>query len=276
MYDFDGTEPDSDARLSRPPLALTALEPVRASWEYPVSATLDTVTRARRDADGRPVLVLPGFYATDALTLRLRRHLDRLGYRSHAWGLGRNHGLTEPIVDGVVARLEQVYAEHGRPVSVVGWSFGGLLARWLAHERTAMVRHVVCLGSPWRREGEVTRSTALFERSAREHGLVPQAREIVDTLREPLPVPLTAVWSRSDGIVSWRACIVDAGPRAENVPVLSSHLGLVANPVSLAVVADRLATDGPAGAAFDWARCLRTSVMGGLPLVGSRADRVPA
>ena len=65
---------------------------------------------------------------------------------------------------------------------VVGWSFGGLLARWLAHERPDAVRRVICLGSPWRPEGEVTRTTAMFERAADKHGLSPRAREIVATV----------------------------------------------------------------------------------------------
>ena len=76
------------------------------------------------------MLVLPGL-------LRRRRghragcaaHLDKLGYRSYGWGLGRNHGLTDAIVDGVLARLEEVHERHDEPVSLVGWSFGGLLAR---------------------------------------------------------------------------------------------------------------------------------------------------
>ena len=90
-------------------------------------------------------------------------------------------------------------------MSVVGWSFGGLLARWLAHTHVDQVRQVIALGSPWRAEGERTRATAMFERSRRKNGISPQAHTIVDQLRAPVPVPLTAVWSKSDGIVPWRS-----------------------------------------------------------------------
>ena len=129
-------------------------------------------------------------------------------------------------------------------MDVVGWSFGGLLARWLAHERPTEVRSVVTLGSPWRPEGERTRTTPLFERSRRTHGLSERAEKVIDELRGPLPVPTTAIWSRSDGIVGWRGCQVEEtedGPTARNVAVPSSHLGLASNPFALAAVTRALA-----------------------------------
>ena len=56
-----------------------------------------------------------------------------------------------------------------------------------------------------------------------------------------LPVPSTAVYSRWDGVVDWRACRQQPGPRSENVAVRSSHLGMGHDPAVLWVVADRLA-----------------------------------
>ena len=244
MYDFAGDE-HAGERLPRPRWALTALEPLRMPVELGWSLALDRLTPASDVGAGRPVLVLPGFSANDLMTARLRGHLGKHGFVVHGWGLGRNHGLTDAIVEGVVERLDQVAARHDGPVSVVGWSFGGLLARWLAHERTDLVRQVVTLGSPWRQEGEITRTTPLFARAARRHGLSPRAREIVDRLRKPLPVPLTVIYSRTDGMVNWRGCTADGGPAAEDIGVLSSHTGLPSNPLALAVLTDRLAQPDP-------------------------------
>ncbi len=266
MYDFEGSRPegrsDDSPALPRPPLLLTALEAVRLSVEYPSSVALDAVLPSRDVGGGHPVLVLPGFYATDGLTRRLRSHLRKAGYQAHGWGLGRNLGLTDAIVDGLPARLDDLHERHGQQVSVVGWSFGGLLARWLAHERPAAVRRVICLGSPWRPEGEVTRTTAMFERAADKHGLSPRAREIVATLREPLDVPCTAFYSKTDGVLNWRSCALDEGQLTENIAVPSSHVGLVSNPLSLAAIADRLAQDPYAPEPFDWARALRRFTFG--------------
>jgi pimeloyl-ACP methyl ester carboxylesterase len=263
VYDFDG---DSGAeRVPRPHALLTAAEFGRAGVEYTWSWLLDAALRNRSDGAGRPVLVLPGFYANDALTRRVRSHLQAYGFRPYGWGLGRNFGLTDTILDGAVARFDEVHAQDGQPISLVGWSFGGLLARWLAHERPDAVRQVVCLGSPWRAEGERTRTTAMFERSATKHGLSERARDIVAALREPLPVMTTAIYSRTDGIVHWRGCALDVdgtGAPSENIAVPSSHIGLVANPLALAALTDRLLQDPTSPVAFDWRRCLRGAVLG--------------
>lgn len=270
VYDF--SEPSPDRATGRthgaPNRLLTALELPRVLGEYGVSRALDAagaVVPGPSAGAGRPVLVLPGFAANDRLTGRLRGHLRQRGFRVHGWGLGSNHGLTDPIVDGLPRRLDELAGRYDEPVAVVGWSFGGLLARWLAHTHTDHVRQVVTLGSPWRAEGERTRATAMFERSRVRHGIAPDARAIVDLLREPVPVPLTAVWSRSDGVVPWRGCLVDetTDPApAENVEVVSSHVGLVANPFALAVVVDRLRQDPEDWQPFAWRR-LVTEVRAG-------------
>jgi hypothetical protein len=91
----------------------------------------------------------------------------------------------------------------------------------------------VCLGSPYRPEGEHTRTTPFFERSARTHGLSDRAFDVVDTLRQPLPVPVSVIYSRTDGIVNWRACALTAGEHGDNISVPSSHVGLLTNPCPL-------------------------------------------
>lgn len=256
MYRF--AEDVGARRLPRPSWALTLLEPVRLPVELSWSLAIDRLAPDSDLGEGRPVLVLPAFGADDFMTGCLRAHLTKHGFRVHGWGLGRNHGLTDQLVDGLLDRFDELVAPHGSPVSVVGWSFGGLLARWLAHRRSDRVRQVVCLGSPWRVEGEITRTTPLFQRAARRHGLSARARDIVTELREPLPVPLTVLWSRTDGIVSWRGCAVD-GPLTENIGVPSSHTGLPSNPLSLAALTDRLAQDDPRHPApFSWPTALRT------------------
>jgi pimeloyl-ACP methyl ester carboxylesterase len=262
MYDMDETAGEQKAvQYPKPHVVLTASEAARAPIEYGWSWVLDRVAPARAAATGRPVLVLPGFYATDGLTALLRAHLKAHGYQAHGWGMGRNIGLTDRILDGVLARFDELHARYGQPISVVGWSFGGLLARWLAHERPDQVRQVICLGSPWRPEGELSRATSMFRRSAGKHGITDKAPNVMATLRRPLPVPCTAVYSRTDGITSWRSCVLDDGERCENIAVPSSHVGLVSNPLALAVIVDRLAQDPDDIAPFDWGTCLRRSLL---------------
>lgn len=265
MYDFSETTEES-VSYGKPHVLLTASEVARVPIEYSWSWVLDKVVPVHSTGGGRPVLVLPGFYATDGMTGLLRSHLRANGYQAHGWGLGRNVGLTDHIVDGLLARLDDVTSRYDEPVSLVGWSFGGLLSRWLAHQRPDAVRQVICLGSPWRAEGERTRATAMFQRAATTHGISDRARQVIDTLREPLAVPCTAIYSRTDGITAWRSCLVDEAERCENIAVPSSHVGLVSNPVVLSVLVDRLAQDPADWKPFDWPACVRRSLRARLPL----------
>ena len=160
--------------------------------------------------DGHAVLVLPGLGANDASTAPLRWFIGRLGYRSYGWGLGTNRGFGRHVADG----LDQLLAaerEHG-PVSLVGWSLGGVHAIELARRRPDAVRSVVTLGSPL---------------AGRRH--------------PPPDIPTTSVYSRSDAIVAWSASRLSSGALRENVEVRGSHLGLGHNPAVAVVVADRLA-----------------------------------
>lgn len=258
MYDFEGEQPAGAKQADGPHRALLFLEVPRGAGEYLASRAVDLVGPRRPSGEGRPVLVLPGFRADDRLTGRIRTHLMRHDFRTHGWGLGPNVGLTDTLIDGLIERFESLHQQYDAPVSVIGWSFGGVLARWLAHTYPDDVRQIIALGSPWRADGEKTRATAMFERARRRHGISDRARPMVELLRGPVPVPCTAVFSKSDGIVPWAGCAVDpsATPPAENVVVRSSHVGMVANPLVLDVVVDRLCQDPDDWQPFSWRRAL--------------------
>jgi len=145
---------------------------------------------------------------------------------------------------------------HDQPLTIVGWSFGGLLCRWLAHQHPDKVRHVVMMGSPWRAEGERTRVSGLFKSAVQVFGVTDRAEQVLETLREPLPVPTTAIFSRTDGILHWRSCTVD-GDNTENVAVHSSHVGLVSNPLALDALTDRIAHIDSGQGPFGWRGCVQ-------------------
>jgi pimeloyl-ACP methyl ester carboxylesterase len=224
----------------RPSLALFISEPGRALADYgAMLAASPLLFRAPR-GDGHPVLVLPGLLAEDASTATLRRYLRSLGYEVHGWRLGRNLGPTAGILNGMTARLEELHRASGRPVSLVGWSLGGIFARELARSRPALVRQVITLGSPFGLgDPRDSRADAAYRRLGVLHvspdSLPPHVR-----LSRPIPVPTTAVYSRLDGVVPWQACINTPGHHRENIAVYSSHLGMGHNAAVLWVIADRL------------------------------------
>lgn len=192
--------------------------------------------------DGHPVLVLPGFIGTDESTEPLRWVLRALGYEAHGWDLGRNVGPTDFVLDGMEARLEILHRQYGQPVSLVGWSLGGIYARELARDNPRAVRQVVTLGSPFRMRRDdrssIQHLAERFEPAWRPDAL---RRALAESEKPPLPVPSTAVYSRSDGVVSWELCVDDAFGHHENVEIYGSHTGLGFNPAAVYVITDRLA-----------------------------------
>jgi len=196
--------------------------------------------------DGHPVLVLPGFIGTDESTGPLRWALRTLGYAAHGWDLGRNLGPTGFVLDGLEARLEILHRQHGEPLSLVGWSLGGIYARELARDNPRAVRQVITLGSPFRMRRDdrssIQHLAERFEPSWRPDAL---RRALAERDKPPLDVPTTAIYSRTDGVVSWELCVDDAVGHHENVEVHGSHSGLGFNLAAVYAVADRLSQ--PAG-----------------------------
>src|SRR5262245_51652067 len=149
--------------------------------------------------DGHPVLVLPGFLADDRSTRALRWFLRDRGYHAHAWRLGRNVGPSSETVSGLVERLTAISERHGRTVSLVGWSLGGIYARELARAYPDRVRQVITLASPFR---DPTASTvARLQRLGLGPRPVGDSTIPRERLRAPLPVPTTSFYSETDGIV---------------------------------------------------------------------------
>jgi pimeloyl-ACP methyl ester carboxylesterase len=226
---------------SRPSLALFISEPGRAIADCgAMLAAAPVLLRAPR-GDGHAVLVLPGLLGMDASTATMRAYLRSLGYAVHGWRLGRNLGPTRAILSGVDARLGELHRASGRPVSLVGWSLGGIFARELARSRPALVRQVITLGSPFGlADPHDSRAHSVYRRLGGLH-VSPGSLPDRERLSRPIPVPNTAVYSRLDGVVPWRACVNNAGRHHENVAVYSSHLGMGHNAAVLWVIADRLA-----------------------------------
>jgi pimeloyl-ACP methyl ester carboxylesterase len=201
-----------------PPLVDLSLEWPRTWAAFAQYTAVAPLFRMAPRGDGHPVLVLPGFLASDLSTVPLRRQLGRLGYQTHGWGLGRNVGPTQGVVDGLSAAVDELGGTDAGPVSIVGWSLGGVFGRELARRFPERIRQVICLGSPFNTANLGFGATA-----------------------DPLPVPSTAIYTRSDGIVDWRTTVQRTDERSENIEVRGSHCGLGVNSAAILAMADRLA-----------------------------------
>lgn len=211
----------------RAPLEAAALVP-----------TLPLLLRAPR-GDGHHVVAIPPFGAGDAFTAVLRTYLGRLGYHMHRWSRSEILALHR-LSTVAVKRMDEVAAEAGGPVSLIGHSLGGIYAREIARAAPEHVRRVITVGSPF---GGDLKSNVVWPMYESVTGTriksIPQ--DVLARMNDPLPVPSTAIYSRTDGVVAWHTCIDEEAPDAENVEVPGSHVGLLHNPAALYVIADRLA-----------------------------------
>jgi pimeloyl-ACP methyl ester carboxylesterase len=238
MPDDRGEPPPAD-RLRPPGLGLLLAE-ARGIFEFNASLLLAPLLMRARRGDGHPVLALPGFLASDLSMAPMRRYLGELGYDTYAWRMGRNTGGISRIRAALRDRLAEIHAACGRKVSIVGWSLGGVYARDLALQAPDLVRYVVTLGSPFANDVTATNATRLYEALSGE--AVEDNSELRKAIAGDLPIPTSSIYSRADGIVNWRTCLVRSSDTAENIEVhLASHVGLGVNPAALWAVADRLA-----------------------------------
>ena len=226
-----------------PSTALYVSEPFRGVADAALLPIARPLLKRAPKGDGHGVLVLPGLLASDSSTSALRAFLKNRNYYVRGWRLGRNLGPSEVILDGLPQALRDLSERTEGPVSVIGWSLGGIYARTLALDHPALVRQVITLGSPFGvAHGHRTRADSAFERLRIIHSR-PRIQTDRSRIASELEVPSTALYSRMDGVVPWRACIGPDTELHQNVEVRCSHLGFGFDPATIWCVADRLAQD---------------------------------
>ena len=188
---------------------------------------------------GEPVIVLPGFSASNISTVPLRRYLTWLNYEVHGWELGRNTGNVRELLPQVADQVRRVYARSGSPVNIVGWSLGGVFAREVAREHPEIVRQVITMGSPVVGGAKYTSMGRLYE----QRGVDLDKMEASIAAREstPISVPVTSIFSKNDGVVGWKASIDQHNSQVEHLEVRTTHLGLGISPDVFKIIARKLA-----------------------------------
>jgi pimeloyl-ACP methyl ester carboxylesterase len=187
--------------------------------------------------DGHPVIVLPAFLSSDGLNRGFRDWLVSLGYTVEGWGAGFNVGPTAAAIAAADRALKRSTERTGRPASLVGHSLGGVLARALANARPERVRRVITVCSPFRLP-TATPLEPIYWALAPLHG---GQHLMLSHLMVPPPVPTTAIYSPSDGVVAWRSCLDKPDSNRENLAVDGAHSTMLANPRALRIIAERLA-----------------------------------
>lgn len=212
------------------------------------------------------VMVLPGFGANDASTAPLRYYLTQHGFKCEGWGLGLNRGgrglikgfselsdrwqVDDPdrpyngeaevpaLIDSVHDRVVRQSEKYQAPYAMVGWSLGGFIAREVARDLPDTVKAVVTMGSPVVGGPKYTSIAGLFRRRGVDIDWIED--EINKRYDNPIRQPITAIYSKTDGIVGWTASVDHRSPNVRNIELNSTHFGIGVNAKAWAITLDAL------------------------------------
>ena len=223
------------------PKALRVTAALGEQWRVPLQlgrliSSRKSLNRAPR-GNGEPVILIPGWRSPEASMTPMRRYLVSRGYEARHWGRGINMGDVRQDRDAMLEDVEKLARAKG-PVSLVGWSLGGVISRELAREIPDSVSRVITYGTPVIGGPSYTAAAASYspELSAKA------AEEQAQLNREnPIQVPLTILFSKRDEVVHWPACIDRSSPKAVHVEIGSTHVGMGIDPDVWSLAAQALA-----------------------------------
>ncbi|MGB5211609.1 MAG: alpha/beta fold hydrolase [Gammaproteobacteria bacterium] len=217
---------------------------------------------------GARVIVVPGFGSDDRYTAPLRHYLNRLGFRAEGWGLGKNmagvdlaHSLEDLspgwqfaqkedyrgegsvpfLADRLADRVRERYAVTDEPITLIGWSLGGYLAREVARDLPEIVNRVITMGSPTIGGPKYTAAAPFFRKRGMDLDWIEE--QISRREERPIRQPITAIFSRNDAVVSWQAAIDHHSENVTHVEVSAPHLGMGFNPTIWRHIVSALKSD---------------------------------
>ncbi|MCC6960560.1 MAG: alpha/beta fold hydrolase [Dehalococcoidia bacterium] len=206
---------------------------------------------------GEPVVVVPGFLASDVSLTELYWWLSRIGYKPYFSNIGRNADCPDHIAGLLLETIKRAHRETGQRVRVVGHSLGGMLGRSVALDYPEHVSLVISMGSPFR--DVVKAHPVLIAAASALRGV--HGRAVARNVKpscfsghctcafvknmlapEEYEVAHYAIYSKNDGVVEWENCIED--DPSLNDEVNCTHIGMAFHPGVYRVLAQRLRQAG--------------------------------
>jgi triacylglycerol lipase len=201
-------------------------------------------------AERKPVMLIPGFGVGDLSLIALANFCNWLGHRARFVGIVANAGCFSQMIERLETKLDEIFQENNAPVVVIGHSLGGLYARELAHRHPEKIERVITLGSPVSHPlnscniALSVMADCIAALSSRWKECLMNSCSCGTALEmHRMPdVPVTAIYSRSDGIVDWKGCIAESDSATlDYVEVNDSHLGMAVSSEVFRIIAERLA-----------------------------------
>lgn len=181
----------------------------------------------QKKGNGERILVFPGFNTDDPYTYFLRSFLNQIGYNAQGWEIGKNHGNVPVLLETLNAKIRKEYNEHKEKIILIGWSLGGYLAREVARDNQELVSKVITLASPIVGGPKYTSIARVFPLNGIT--IDELEKEIDERYKNPLKLPVLAIYSKKDNIVGWEACIDNLSPNTKHVEIDSTHIGFIVN-----------------------------------------------
>ena len=233
----------------------------------PALLSLSHVARSQAKSRATPVLLIPGFGGGDRVMAPFRKYLENAGYACFGWELGTNlAGLNQAyddseltwnidtsrknngeygvpyLCDRMTERVKQISTEVGNPVAIIGWSLGGCIAREVARDAPEQVEQVITLGTPV--VGGPKYTAVADQLTKRGLDLDWIESEVNNRDSNPITRPITAIVSKSDGVVGYEAAIDRVSPNVNHIDVSVAHLGMVFNKQAWDLTLTALETGG--------------------------------
>ncbi len=187
---------------------------------------------------GEIVLVWPGFGTNDQFTSLLRFFFKKLNYQVYGWGLGVNHGDALKLFPKVKKQVKYWAEKSGQAINIIGWSMGGFMARETAREIPKNVSQVITIGSPVIGGPKYSAVSKIYRWMG--HNLDEIEKKIEKRNKKPIQVPITAIYSKSDGVLAWEICVDTLHKHVVHYEVKTSHLGLGFSPEVYKIIAKSL------------------------------------
>jgi hypothetical protein len=216
-------------KVNKPSLLLFLTEMPRAFYSFMLGYIFYKKTKPINEIKDHPVLVIPGFMGTDTSTMLLRRYLKKKGFQVSGWELGRNLANLKDI-KRIQEKVNELYDFYQKPVILIGWSLGGVYARHITKNNPRKTAQLITLGSPYMGVSEPNRAHLTFRLVKWGRGFNDHERKWISSLPQPIEVPSTAIYSKLDGIVSWKVCHeAHCGIQHNNIEVTCGHFGMGAS-----------------------------------------------
>lgn len=238
--DREQTSLKQPQHIPRPSLIRFLGEPVLVWKDLWQSKQFKKSYPATKSGDGHPVLVLPGLLGNDLATSSLRTFIGKIGYAPYGWEMGTNMGDIRKL-NKLLKKIEDLHEKHQTKVSLIGWSLGGVYARQLGKRRPDLIRQIITMGAPFANIEQSNNAAWFYKLINNNRPLSEEDQAWKLNIPAPAPVPTTAIYSKTDGIVPWQSCMEDPEDMwHQNIEVQGSHFGLPYIPAVWIVVEDRL------------------------------------